>query len=280
MFFPKRHRTLNLLGCFTGTHFPNPGAFARQQRHQIKKIYVSRKRRLMILGRPDAILNMTAKGARTDLPQPFSVIEKLKIRLDLDMTKVVPISDLRRLQFLEEGGYLSFRRNLLVAAPSFDAELYLFWGGRFHNPAKTILHPSKISRCRGFPLFDCAKFFSDIFSGEQFPFFCHGNERIGNGMHFDFTQMQNNERSAETFGEVDGLQGLLESAFAFGCAGRGKLIAIGRCAQDLHRQRAEIMQAAEFDTAIIEHLLNSRHQRNSNSMAELDAVKPELNDFA
>src|SRR6266436_8349185 len=101
MLFPNFNRALDFFGGLSRTHFPNPGAIFRQERHQFRKIDISAKRRLMILGRPDAILNMAAKRAGTDLTEPFGMIEKGEVLFDLNVPEVVPITDLRRVEFVE-----------------------------------------------------------------------------------------------------------------------------------------------------------------------------------
>jgi hypothetical protein len=95
MFFPNFNRTLNFVGGFSRTHFPDPGTVFWQERHQLCKIDISAKWRLMILGRPNAILDVTAERARTDLTKPFRMIEKGEVFFDLDVTEVVPVTDLR-----------------------------------------------------------------------------------------------------------------------------------------------------------------------------------------
>src|SRR5439155_25664234 len=100
-FFPDFDRALNVFDDLARTHVPNPGAIVRQQRHQFCKIDISTEWRLMVLHRPDAILDMTAKGARTDLTKPFRMIEKGEVLFDLNVTEIVPITDLRRVEFVE-----------------------------------------------------------------------------------------------------------------------------------------------------------------------------------
>src|SRR5436309_16122092 len=101
MFFPNFDRALNFFGTFPRAHFPNPRAIFRQQRHQFGKIDISTKWWLMVLRWPDAILDMTAKGARTDLTKPFRMIEKGEVLFDLNVTEIVPITDLRGVEFVE-----------------------------------------------------------------------------------------------------------------------------------------------------------------------------------
>ena len=47
----------------------------------------------MILSWPDAVLNVTAKSARSDLAKPLGVIEKREILLDLEVAEIVPVTD-------------------------------------------------------------------------------------------------------------------------------------------------------------------------------------------
>ena len=49
----------------------------------------------MVLGRPNAILDMATKSTRSDLPQPLGVVDKRQILFDLNVTEVVPVTELR-----------------------------------------------------------------------------------------------------------------------------------------------------------------------------------------
>ncbi len=49
----------------------------------------------MVLPRPFAILEMAAKGAWTDLAEPFLMVHETQVFLDLDVSQVVPITELR-----------------------------------------------------------------------------------------------------------------------------------------------------------------------------------------
>ena len=90
MLLPNGHRFTNFIRFLSRAHFPNELTIPRQKRHQPGQIHVPRKWRLMVLGRPDAILDMTSEGARPNPLQPFRVVEKSEVRLDLDMTEIVP----------------------------------------------------------------------------------------------------------------------------------------------------------------------------------------------
>src|SRR5256885_17271359 len=97
MFFPNLNRALNFVGGFSRTHLPNPGAIFWQQGHQFPKIDISTKWRLMILGRPDAILHVTAERPWTDLAKPLRMIEEGEVLFDLNVSEIVPVTDLRRI---------------------------------------------------------------------------------------------------------------------------------------------------------------------------------------
>ena len=49
----------------------------------------------MIFRRPNAVLHVTAKRARTDQAQPFRVINEPQILLDLSVTEIMPVTELR-----------------------------------------------------------------------------------------------------------------------------------------------------------------------------------------
>ena len=92
--------------------------------------------------------------------------------------------------------------------------------------------------------------------------------------------MQHDERRAETLREIDGLECLFNRAFALLRVCGGEFIAIGRGLHDFDRERTEVVQAAEFDFAGVEHFLNPRHERDADAVAQLDAVEAEVLYFA
>ena len=106
----------------------------------------------MILRRPDAILHMTAKRARPDRAQPFLVIDEAEVFLDLDVPHVVPVADLRRVQFVEQRRQFALARDFFVTAPAFDAEPDVFRGGVFHDRLQAFLHVREVSRRGRFAL--------------------------------------------------------------------------------------------------------------------------------
>src|ERR1700688_643182 len=79
MFLPKLDRMPDFLDGFARAHFPNKYAIAREKRNKFLKIDIPGKRRLMILGRPNAVLQVTTERARSDRAQPFGVIEESEI---------------------------------------------------------------------------------------------------------------------------------------------------------------------------------------------------------
>src|ERR1700746_473188 len=100
MCFPSFDGLLNFLGRLPRAHFPNKRAIGWKHRHQTVQIDLSGERGLMILGRPNAVLHMTAESAWSDLLEPLCVVEKLEVRFDLDVAEVVPVTKLRRVHFV------------------------------------------------------------------------------------------------------------------------------------------------------------------------------------
>src|ERR1051325_11892649 len=91
--------------------------------------------------------------------------------------------------------------------------------------------------------------------------------------------MHDDKRRAESRSEIDRLQSLFDRALAFPGVRRGELVAIGRRTHDLDRERAEIVQAAELHPASVVHLLDSRHERDADSVAELDVFETKMDDL-
>src|SRR5712692_8821474 len=92
--------------------------------------------------------------------------------------------------------------------------------------------------------------------------------------------MHDDERGAETLGEIDCLKSLFDRAFAFFGIGRRKLVTVRRRAQDFHRKRTKIVQAAEFDSPCVVHFLNSGHKRYANAVAELHMIEAKIDNLA
>ena len=107
---------------FTGTQFPNHAAIGRQQWYQLFQVDVTRKRHLVVLRRPNAILNVATKRARRHRLDPVSVIQKAKILLYLDVPEVMPVAENLRIQFVEQGRQLTFARDFFITAPALQAE--------------------------------------------------------------------------------------------------------------------------------------------------------------
>ncbi len=189
----------------------------------------------MVLRRPDAILDMTAKGTRTDLTKPLRMIKKGEVLFDLNVTEIVPVTDLRRIEFVEQRWQFAFVRNFLVTAAAFDPKLYFFRCGVLNDPAQTILHSIEMGRRSRFAFFDGTDFFPNVFAGKQFAFSSKFDQRIGHRFHRYFPEMHDDKGRAESLGEIDGLKGLFHRALAFVSVGGRKLVAIGRSAQHFYR---------------------------------------------
>ena len=126
MFLPNLDRTPDFLDGFARAHFPDKQTIARQERNKFLKIDISGKRRLMILGRPNAVLQVTTERARTDRAQPFGVIEESEIFFDLNMPKVVPVPEPGRIHLLEKHREFALAWDLFISAPPFDAKSDVF----------------------------------------------------------------------------------------------------------------------------------------------------------
>src|SRR5207245_9897045 len=101
LLLPNCDRTPDFLGSFARAYFPDKQTVAWQERNKFLKIDISGKRRLMIVGRPNAVLEVTSERARRGRAQPFGVIEEGKIFFDLNVPEVVAVPDLRRIDCVE-----------------------------------------------------------------------------------------------------------------------------------------------------------------------------------
>ena len=105
------------------------------------------------------------------------------------------------------------------------------------------------------------------------------DEIVRDRPHWNFAQMHHHEWCIEPFGKINCLEGVFQCSFAFVSVRRRKLIAIGRRLQNFNWQRAKIVQTGKFHFAGFEHLLNARHQRNPDAVAEFDSLKTEIENF-
>src|SRR5437868_2186848 len=121
----------------------------------------------MVLSRPVHILHVTANRARGDRPKPFGMIEKSKIFLNLDMSHVVPITDVRRRDFVEQWWYLPFRRDLFITTSPLDPEANILFRRPFNDRLEAFLHPGKMRRRRRLTRPHGVDFFSNIFARKQ-----------------------------------------------------------------------------------------------------------------
>ena len=168
----------------------------------------------MILGRPDAILHVTTKRPRPDRLQPLGMIEKGEVLFDLDVPEVVPITDKRRVQLINQRRQFPFRWNFLVTAPPFDSQADILRSGILDNAPQCLPDPLQIGWSGGFPLLHCPNFFSDVFAGKKFSTFRQTDQQIGYRTDPDLPQMEHDERSAQAVGEIDCLKCLLDRALA------------------------------------------------------------------
>ena len=121
----------------------------------------------MVLSRPVHILHVTANRARGDPPKPFGMIEKSKIFLNLNMSHVVPITDVRRGDFIEQWWDLPFRRNLFVATAPLDPETNIFLRRPFNDRLEAFLNPGELRRGRLLARSHGADFFLNVFARKQ-----------------------------------------------------------------------------------------------------------------
>ena len=106
------------------------------------------------------------------------------------------------------------------------------------------------------------------------------NERISHRPDRYLSEMQHDEWRIKSGGEINGLKCLSDRALALLGVGRRKLVTIRRCAQNFDGEGTEIMQAGEAHLAGVKHLLNSRHERQSDAVAKLDMIESKFFDFA
>src|SRR5207244_8261681 len=128
---------------------------------------------------PERMRDRTAKGAGTELTKRLGMIEKGEVLFDLNVAEIVPVTDLRRVQFVEQHRQFAFARDFFVTAAAFDPQFYFFRYGVINDPTQTILHSIEMSRRSRFAFFYGADFFPYVFAGQESAFSSKFDQRLG-----------------------------------------------------------------------------------------------------
>jgi hypothetical protein len=88
--------------------------------------------------------------------------------------------------------------------------------------------------------------------------------------------MRDDKRRAQPLGEIDGLKRLFDGSLTLLRRNSRKLVTIWRSHHHFDGQRTKIMQTAEADLTGIEHFLNPGHEREPDTVPQLDQIKPEF----
>src|SRR5438105_605896 len=126
---------------------------------------VAQKWRLMILGWPFHIVDMTTEGSTGDHAQPIRMVEKPEIFFNLNMTHIVPVADMWRGDLFEQSKHFALRRNLLITAASFDAEPNISCSSMRDDRWQRFLDPVQRSDGPFFSLSHRCDFFANIIPG-------------------------------------------------------------------------------------------------------------------
>ena len=94
----------------------------------------------MILSWPVHILHVTANRARSDRSKPFDMIQKPKIFLNLDMTHVVPVTDVGGGDFIEQLRDFALRWNFFISTTPFNPKPNIFLRSVFDNRLEALPH--------------------------------------------------------------------------------------------------------------------------------------------
>src|SRR4029077_16987537 len=181
----------------------------------------------MILRGPYTILHVTAQRARSDRAQPFFVIDEAEVFLDLDVTDVMPVADLRRVELVQHLREFALARNFFVAAAAFDAEPDLIRRSMLDYWFEAFLHVFQVTRRGRFPPGHCVYLPAHVFAGRHLAGLRQRDERLGHRLDRDVSKMKHDKGRPEPSREIDRLKRLLDGAPAFVSRGAREGIAIG-----------------------------------------------------
>ena len=188
------------------------------------------------------------------------MIEKRKVLFDLYVTEVVPVADLSRVDLVKKRGKFALRWNFLVFASALDSQTDILRSRVINDAAQATFHSLQINRRDFFTSLYRFQLQLYILARQIFSGFSQFNQRIGDGPHFDLTQVQHHKWCAQPLGEIDCLKGLPDCAFAFLRISSGKPEAVGRRYRHFYGQWTKVMQAAKTNFARFKHFLDPRDQ--------------------
>src|ERR1700722_5869680 len=100
----------------------------------------------MAVAGPFHVVEMAADEAVADRAKPLGMIHKAKVLLDLDVPKIVPITDIWRVQFIQKPGNLAFGRDLLEPLTAFDAKADIARSGVSEDAHEAFLRALQVKR--------------------------------------------------------------------------------------------------------------------------------------
>ena len=124
----------------------------------------------MILKWPFHVVHMTAKRARTHAIKPIPVVEQSQILLDVRVPEIVPISNVRFVEALEEILEFALRRHRLVVFAVFDANPDAFLRCIGQDFGQALQCSPRVFSARAFPTLHGLEFDSGKLLAEKSPF--------------------------------------------------------------------------------------------------------------
>src|SRR5678815_4419706 len=91
----------DFLACSARTHLEDEERILRQKWNEFAVFNVALERRHVVATGPLGVVQMTADEPRRDLLHPFDMVEKAEIVLHLHVAEIVPVADVRNIEFLE-----------------------------------------------------------------------------------------------------------------------------------------------------------------------------------
>ena len=254
--------------------------FSRQQRDQPVVVDAAHARHAMVGRRPLGVMEMAPEQPVPDGFEPFVMVQKPEVVLDLDVPEIVPVTDVRRVDLVEQRRVFPLGGKFLVGKPALAAEIDVFPAGVLDDGLQAVQHALPVHRGLGLALLHGSKLELDPFAGVLFALPRQQPEPPGSRTHRNAPQVQHDQTRAQPCREINRLDGQLHRPPLVERPVAGELVAIRRRSLHFEWQRAEIVQAGDAHLARIDDLLNPAHQRYPHAVGKLDVIKPEIADFA
>ena len=204
------------------------------------------------------------------------VVDEAKVLLDLCMADIVPVTDRRVIESLEEKIPVRVDRDFLEVLANLDSQLDAAHGGLLGDPFKHLVREVAVFDLGLFPL--QLRLLAEllVLGRVLFSRLEQVDQLVGVIPHIDLAHVQHDQLGSELIRHLDGFHSVLVGVLPLANVRGGKLehVWVGVLAPD--RQRAEVVQGGNLDHARLVRVDDSRHKAQPDAVAQFGILKPKV----